>query len=164
MPNIPVKILNINASKRALVDDQDAESVGKHKWTVTKSGYAIGYLEKVNRKSRLILMHRLIMGATKDQMIDHINGDKLDNRRKNLRFCTKAQNNRNSKKPHSNNTSGYKGVFWSKQKRKWLAQIVVDRTQIGLGFFNSKEEASETYKQASRKYCGEFSPYNEIQA
>jgi hypothetical protein len=100
-------------------------------------------------------MHRVILNTPDGMKTDHINNDKLDNRRCNLRVCTDAQNMRNRGK-QANNTSGYKGVFWSIPAGRWRAQIRLNRKSIHLGLFYSKEEAYEKYKKAEKEYFGEF--------
>jgi hypothetical protein len=111
------------------------------------------------------LMHRIVMGVTDPKIfVDHINGNTLDNRKENLRLCNNTENCRNSKKS-VNNTSGYKGVSYVPWSGKWLrnkpwrAYIVVDRKQISLGMYKTKEEAHEAYKQAAVKYHGEFANF-----
>lgn len=101
-------------------------------------------------------LHTLLLKPQKGEICDHINGNKLDNRRINLRKCNAKENARN--KGHSrNNTSGFKGVYWMKDQKKWLASIRVDDIQRHIGVFSSKEEAAIAYKEASLKYHGKFS-------
>jgi hypothetical protein len=88
-------------------------------------------------KCSMLSMHRVVVNAPKGTVVDHINGDSLDNRKENLRICTNAENVRNSPK-HSNNTSGYKGVIWAKREQKWCAQIIVDGKLINLGYYSDK--------------------------
>lgn len=81
--------------------------------------------------------HRLIMGASETwDVVDHINGDTLDNRRSNLRIVTKAQNGANRVKQHACNTSGYRGVSWSKYKRKWEAYVCSNYRMKHLGRYH----------------------------
>lgn len=102
-------------------------------------------------------LHRVLTNAPKGTEVDHINGNTLDNRLCNLRVCSKAENNRN--KPHqSNNTSGHMGVSFKKDKRKWKAYISVNKKQLHLGYFSTKEEAIQVRRQAEIKYFKEFAP------
>jgi hypothetical protein len=87
--------------------------------------------------------------------IDHVKGDKDDNRLVNLRQASNAQNNRNVKKK-SSNTSGFKGVCWDKERSLWMASICVDRRQKTLGRFGTPEEAYSAYVTAARTFHGEF--------
>jgi hypothetical protein len=95
------------------------------------------------------------MGLDLTHLIDHIDGDGLNNCRSNLRAATVAQNQQNRGKP-KNNSSGFKGVGWHKKTSKWRAYIRVQRVQRHLGFFNTKEEAAEAYRQAAEKIHKEY--------
>ncbi len=96
-----------------------------------------------------------MLGASPEQLVDHINGDGLDNRRVNIRLCTKADNQRNQRR-NSKNTTGYKGVSFDKARGKYSASIGVHGEQISLGRFSTAEEASQAYEDAVRRYHGEF--------
>ncbi len=128
---------------------------------ITKNGYrAIGI--RVDKRFTLIKCHRLawfFVYGELPESIDHINGDKLDNSISNLRSCNHKENSRNRKTP-KNNTSGYKGVYWSKPHKKWGASIGYNRKTYHLGFFDCPKEASEVYKLKAMKLFGEF--YNEL--
>lgn len=91
-----------------------------------------------------------------NQCIDHINGNPLDNRISNLRLSSSKENSRNSKKP-KNNSSGYKGVASAKGSPRYRAYICVNRRQLHLGMFDTKESAQEAYNAAAIKHFGEFS-------
>ena len=92
-----------------------------------------------------------------DRIIDHINRDKLDNRKCNLRISDKTGNNRNVGL-QKNNTSGITGVGWNRQMNKWIAQITVNYKTIYLGSFNDKEDAIKCRLMAEKKYFGEYAP------
>jgi hypothetical protein len=98
------------------------------------------------------------MGAATGQIVDHINGDGLDCRRKNLRLCTTAENIRNQRR-HKNNTSGAAGVFRSKCKKKWCARVMVNRRGINLGTYGTLQEAVAARRAGEIKYFGEFAPH-----
>jgi len=107
-------------------------------------------------------MHRIILNVTnKDEVIDHRNGDGLNNTRDNLRVCNNKQNLRNQKK-HKDNKSGYKGVCWLKNANKWHSQIVFNRQRIHLGLFTCPIEAAKAYNTAAVKYFGQFANLNQI--
>jgi hypothetical protein len=112
---------------------------------------------------RNVYLHHFIIGDPPPGMVvDHINGDRLDNRRANLRFCTLAQNKQNSR-PYRGGTSRYKGVSWKRTGKgtgKWLARIRVDGKDIHLGFHKEEEEAAKAYDTAAIRYYGEFARTN----
>lgn len=153
-----MKKLRLTNGKYTLVDDAQYGELSQYTWMLNNSGYAYrkDYLGKIEGKYRYktVLIHRHIMGATSGKQIDHINGNRLDNRRSNLRFCSQKDNMANSRKP-STNTSGYKGVSWDKQRNKWVAYIYREKS-INLGGFGTVEEAHLAYIDAAKKHSGEF--------
>tara|TARA_R110000765_G_scaffold45787_1_gene94617 strand:+ start:52 stop:537 length:486 start_codon:yes stop_codon:yes gene_type:complete len=100
------------------------------------------------------LLHRVIMGEPDGMDIDHIDGDRLNNRRSNLRICTRQQNGMNLK-ISKKNKSGVKGVSWHKDLNKWHAQIQCNK-KIHLGYFDDFYEAVRVRQEAEEKYFGEF--------
>jgi len=91
--------------------------------------------------------------------VDHINGNPLDNRKSNLRICTHAENSNNTG-PRKNNTSGYKGVYWAKRNKRWLAQITHNGKQVYIGHYKDKEEAARAYDAKAKEFQGEFAYLN----
>src|SRR4051812_16134246 len=100
--------------ERILVDDTDYELLKSYSWCIAVNGYAVARHKKAGK---VIYMHRLLLNAKKGQITDHINGNRLDNRRVNLRLCSAAQNAKNQARK-VNNTSGFKGVSFDKRKSK----------------------------------------------
>jgi len=139
----------------ALVDNEDFVELNKYTWCI-QSGYAY----RRCKKSETVFMHKLIMKTPKGMDTDHINGNGLDNRKENLRICTHAQNLMNQRK-RKNNTSGYKGVCWSKDSKKWMAKIMLNYKSIYLGLFTHKKDASVAYNEAAKKYYKKFASLNE---
>lgn len=128
--------------------------VGEVAGSKRADGYVLIKLDKYR-----YLAHRLIWlyfyGEFPEMFIDHINGDPSDNRIENLRIASMSENMRNRSK-QSNNTSGYKGVFWHKGSRKYKAVITVNGKQISLGYFIDPKEAHDAYINASHTYHKEF--------
>lgn len=143
----------------ALVSDEDFDKVSQFKWHVA-NGYARAhrYDEKGNKVS--FLMHRYILGLGKgNRMVgDHINHNKLDNTRSNIRICTPSQNSQN-KNIGSTNTSGYKGVSFNAATKKWYAQITVNWTTTRLGSFDTPKKAHVAYCKAARAAHGKFANF-----
>lgn len=110
-------------------------------------------------KQYTISIHRLITNCPDGMVIDHIDGNPANNCRNNLRICTTKQNTRNQSR-RRDNTSGYKGVHWVPQNRKWRAMIKVEGIKIHLGLFPTPEEAHNAYCIAALKYHGEFARFD----
>lgn len=154
-----MKEIKLTRGKVAIVDDEDYPQLSKLKWTFaqagTKSGYAMHYYRE-GAKVKAIIMHRLVMGAMCGEILDHKNGNGLDNRKENLRFCTAGENARN-KRPRDGK---YKGVTAS--GKKWAAQITYKRTHFYLGTFDTPEAAALAYNKAAKKHHGKFAHLNVI--
>lgn len=140
--------------KVALVDDDDFESVSRFTWYFSSAGYPVANTIR-NGKCFTLCMHRLIMAAADGEELDHINRDPLDNRRCNLRFCTRSQNVANTRK-HSNNTSGFKGVSWHKSSMKWRAVIRANGKNVHIGSFARIEDAVAAHALKAIEVFGEF--------
>lgn len=135
-----------------LFDASDYEYISKQHWYFKSNGYVC------NTKGEYI--HRLLVGVTEfGEYVDHINGDKFDNRRCNLRVCSNAENARNSS-IGKNNTSGVRGVWFSEQNNKWIASIKVDYEFKYLGSFDEFNSAIKAREEAEEIYFGEFSYKN----
>lgn len=133
----------------------NAKYSGKEAFTTTDNhGYRGGCIFKNTVKAHRVAM-ALVMGAWPTDEVDHINGVRSDNRLSNIRLATRSENMRN-KKIASHNASGFKGVFWCTQRRKWRANIRADGKNIYLGHFTTPEEAHRAYIDAAEKMHGEF--------
>lgn len=157
MKKIPLRNHKKEVIAFTKVDDEDFEDINKKSWYLTDQGYAKSRVFPKLQKSYLVLLHRIIMKAKKGEMIDHINQDRLDNRKINLRFCDKKTNGANMKK-HKDNTSGYKGVYFEKTNKKWRGKITKQGKQFFTKSFLLKEDAVKEYRKLSIKIYGEFSP------
>lgn len=141
----------------AVIDKADHDLVKSFHWVALSSGrrtYAVcreggGYL----------LMHRLITGAPDGLDVDHVDGDGLNNTRKNLRACSRSENIANTPR-RSNNRSGFKGVSWHRGARKWRATIRQDGKQRHLGFFSDAKDAARAYDEVARELWGHHAYVN----
>ncbi len=147
--------LTAKNGEQIIVDDEDYGPLALFRWRVDHLGYVV---RESGIKNKPIRLHRFLLGHPKNQVVDHINGNTLDNRKSNLRACSTKENVRNSKTP-KNNTSGYKGVTWKPSKNKYRAFIKVDRKQIHLGYFDDPQKAHEAYKVAAVEHHGEFARF-----
>lgn len=141
------------------VDLEDVNLCKKYRWNVQKcyeQNFDTFYIG-ASDSGKMISMHRLLINAKKGKHVDHIDGDKLNNRKSNLRECSRADNMKN-RKLNYNNKSGHKGVFWYYYNgvNKWKASITVDGKRIWLGSFERLEDAVRVRKEAEEKYHGEF--------
>ncbi len=150
--------------KFATVDAKHAVAVGQHNWHAAPDGkviYAYTNVRKPDGKKTVMKMHRLIasLQGWEAPEVDHENGDGLDNRGRNLRPATHAQNQRNVGL-RSDNQSGHKGVYFHKESGRWRAHINQDRKRKHLGYFDSAEDAAKAYDRAAEKLFGTFAKLN----
>ncbi len=150
-----------NSPRRLLIDEADAAAVLAHRWRIDETGYAVTSLPRVEGKKRNQLLHRMLCGLERGDGLqaDHINRDRLDNRRANLRVAKASENGRN-RSLYANNSSGYKGVSFDKKAGKWEASIKVDYRKKFLGYFDTPEEAATAYDEAARRVHGLFASPN----
>jgi hypothetical protein len=151
----------------AKIDDEDFDIVSKIKWQAEKRGghyYARGVISTFQRRSKKVYMHRLIMNAKPNDIVDHKNIDGLNNQRGNLRICTIAQNNRN-RSSAAGARSKFLGVDLAGRpnNKRWRAAICHQRKRICIGHFDNEEEAAAAYNTYALKLHGEFARLNKIQ-
>jgi hypothetical protein len=138
----------------AYVDAADYEWLRQWNWQICSSGYAARH-----EKGRLVLMHRQIMQPPKGMVVDHIDGNKVNNCRFNLRVCTRKENVRN-KRRRSNSSSRFKGVGYYKRSRKWYAKIWCLGEGIWLGYFMDEAEAARAYDRKAVELFGAYARLN----
>jgi hypothetical protein len=162
-----MKEIPLTRGKVALVDDCDYDQLKGHNWaavfeTITPRWSAVrNDHHYVGDPHYTVKMHREILGIRDRRIhVDHINGDGLDNRRENLRTCTNAQNNMNSRKRRNARTSQYKGVHWRAKEKKWCVQLQVNHHKVYYGRFKDELEAGRAYDVAARKFFGKFARLN----
>jgi hypothetical protein len=150
-----MRYIRLAGASFAIVDAADYDWLNRHRWRALggQSGYAYSTIGGKN-----VLMHRLIMNAPPGKVVDHINGNRQDNRRCNLRVCTQAENMRNTRK--SCGTSRFKGVSWNRKYRKWVVSIHRDGKDIWLGNFDDEIKAAQAYDKAARELFGPFARLN----
>lgn len=156
-----VKEIQLTQNRVAYVDDDDYESLAGFNWSVSSGGYAKCYLGGGRKNQTFTYMHRQILNPPDDFQIDHINGNRLDNRKENLRVCAPKDNSRNRNGwKLSRKTSKYKGVYWSKSDNVWISGITVDGRFMHLGRFHDEAEAARVYDAAAIKYFKKFAKSN----
>jgi hypothetical protein len=140
----------------ATVDAADFERINKHKWTALVTGSKVYAVRHENGKT--ILMHREILNAPPDKVVDHIDGTGINNCQANLRLCTRAQNLYNSRPRAAR--SRYKGVRYEKRTGKWIAEITHRGRRYHLGSFDTEIEAARAYDAKARELFGPFARLN----
>lgn len=148
----------LTQGKAVLVSECDYESLIKYKWYYN-NGYAVR-AEWDGEKQKRVYMHRHILQAPKHLQVDHVDRDRLNNTRENLRLCTKGENERNKVKK-TTRRSKYRGVQWD--KGKWRADIQHEGKKIYLGRFLSEEDGALAYNEAVLLYHGDFGVLNVLQ-
>lgn len=141
------------------VDTDDYDQIVRYPWSMVARGknrYAYRR-EYTHGKCMMIFLHRFLLNAPAGKMVDHINGDGLDNRRCNLRICSNAENQRNSR-CQSNNRSGFKGV--RKCGNRWRATIHVAGGTTSIGYFDTAEEAAKAYDKHALSVWGIYARTN----
>jgi hypothetical protein len=139
------------------VDLEDGEWANRYRWRLHSDGYAVRTGSWCGRP-RTVYLHREIARPRRGEVVDHINGDPLDNRRSNLRRASTSENNANSAdRPRM---SGYRGVYWHEPSGKWVSQISRLGNLVHLGLYESVEEAARAYDQAARELHGAFARTN----
>lgn len=137
----------------AIVSDKDYKTYSRFNWFAVKRHGRVYAFRGFNGKNHAL--HNFIKPPPKGKIIDHRDGNSLNNLRRNLRPATYAENGWNRKK-NKNNRSGITGVSWSKAARRWIAQIRHENKKLHLGCFSTKEEADKAYRNAERKHRGKF--------
>ena len=150
----------LTRNKVTLVDERDFKDLNQFKWSVNlsrKMWYATRRAKGPDGMWNIqVMMHHQIIGKPKKGLeVDHINGNSLDNRRKNLRICTKSENQWN-RKINNNSTTRVKGVHQIKKTGKFQARAQVHGKRINLGFFDSKKDAGRAYRVFAVKNFKEF--------
>ncbi len=153
-----MKTISLSRGAVAIVDDADFERLSCMSWYLSSEGYAVRSSKELGT---VVRMHREILGVDCPPQVDHRNGVRLDNRRTNLRACTKSQNNMNARK-RERTTSRFKGVYWLTANGRWRAKITLDGRSKHLGLFDEEVAAAAAYNAAATQHFGEFARLNTI--
>lgn len=156
-----MKVLSSNRGHEIFIDDEDYESLSKMSWSLNNRGYAFS-----GKDGKPIAIHRLLMNAEKGVQVDHIDGDKLNNQKHNLRLTNNKLNNA-YRPPSKVNRLGLKGVTEIKGrpglKKKFRARIHANGKEQSLGVYVTAKEAALAYNEAALKEYGEFAWLNQLE-
>lgn len=150
----------LSAGAHALVDLADYPLVAGRKWHRHSKGYAGHSFRTPRGRSFFVSMHQLLVPAGPGQLVDHRNGNGLDNRRANLRLTDRAGNSRNITRSKNQKAGGFKGVSWNRRAKKWEAGINVAKKRRYLGVFSDPADAARAYDAAALQHFGEFASLN----
>ena len=145
-----------------VLDIEDEKTWDKFPWQYNKTTQEFMF----QRGSALLgftryKLSRFLLGVNNpDECVDHINGDRFDNRKCNLRICTKAENNRNKVKTQNKTTSKYKGVYWERSCNRWRVQMEKNGRRYNVGVFKDEVEAAKAYDKKALELYGEFACLN----
>ena len=151
--DISMKTIPLTRGKEAVIDDADYELVSKYKWHYN-GRYAV-HTTYIDNKKVNIWMHRLIMDTPKGLFTDHINFDRLDNRKSNLRIATKSENMHN-RPAQTNNTSGHKNIYFDKSRKLWAVEVKVQGKKTHIGRYKDIADALIARNEAYKDIVGEF--------
>jgi len=152
------KMIELTWGKYAIVDAEDCDLLSSYKWCAVKKDQT-WYAYTLTIEGKRLPMHRLIMDEPKGLFVDHRDHNGLNNRKTNLRLCTKKQNQEN-RRPNRGGTSKYKGVHWCNTYKKFRARICHNGKRIHLGYFEDEIEAAKAYDKKARELFGEFAYLN----
>ncbi len=151
-----IRFIPLTKGKIAVVDVEDYEHLKQYKWYATCSDGRYYAYRSFNRTC--MSMHRYIMNAPKDKVVDHKDGNGLNNRRSNLRICAIRENVHNCRGRYK--TSKYKGVHWNKKVSRWVSSITEKGRYKFLGHFDNEADAAKVYDKAAKRSFGEFAYLN----
>ena len=158
-PNDAIRYIPLTRGKYAIVDAADYAWLSQYKWFANGNERTGFYAARWLPNHKMLLMHRAIMDPPEGMIVDHINRNSLNDRRRNLRICTRKQNVRNGG-PSRRSSSRFKGVSFCRKSGKWIASISYNGKSMYLGSFDDEIEAARAYDRKARELFGEFAYLN----
>ncbi len=153
-----IKLVPLTQRNFAIVDAEDYPVVAVHKWYSQRKPHTVYAKTKIGKSD--IFMHRFIVNASPEKVVDHADRRGLNNRRSNLRQCSASQNQANRAKSKFKKSTPYKGVSYHKKRNHYSASITINRTTHHLGYFADPEEAARAYDKKAKELFGTFACLN----
>jgi HNH endonuclease/AP2 domain len=143
-----IEVVSKGVAHEVLVDVEDIERIGNRTIGMITKGYT-GF----RQNGKAVYLHRFLTNCPADKIVDHINGNRFDNRKENLRVCTHVENNRNiNNKITQNKTSGVRNVGWDKTRECWVVKLTVNNKSVYYGSSKALEEAKRMAEEARKEY------------
>lgn len=159
----PFRRIKLTRGKYAIVDPDDFERLNRYKWQCTNLGYARRTASRMcdkRRKRVAIQMHNVVCTTPQGMTVDHINRNRLDNRKANLRAVTLEQNNWNRKYVKKRAKTRYTGIYWNSQMKKWQVRLMIKGRSRSFGYYADEVEAAKVYDKVVKEYRGEYAVLN----
>lgn len=157
-----MKKINLGDGFFAWLDLEDYERLHKYSWYLKSKSNSM-YSVRFITRTKSVYMHHDILKSHPGMIIDHIDGNGLNNKKENLRIGTYQQNAQNARKTNKDTTSKYKGVHYRKPMKKWVARIGVNYKRISLGYYVLEKEAALAYNTKALELFGEYARINTIE-
>lgn len=155
--------ISLTRGKKALVDEEDYKFLSQWSWSAVPGNSGVWYAKRAVKASpKTIAMHREVILAGPCDIVDHIDGNGLNNVRANLRFVTAAESAINTRKAVGKFTSNFKGVSWDSRSKRWRVQIRIDGRKTSIGHFDCEIKAADAYNLAAVKFHGNIAVLNNI--
>jgi HNH endonuclease len=142
-----IEVSSKGVTYEVLIDIEDIDKIGNRTVGIVANGYS-GY----RSRGKATYLHRLLTNCPAGKIVDHINGNKYDNRKENLRVCTHKENNRNIANKYDHGKSGVRNVHWNDPNKCWTVKITVNNKTINIGSTKDIKEAEEMAKKARREH------------
>lgn len=159
----PFRRIKLTRGKYALVDPEDFERLNRYKWHCSQSNYAKRATRSQSGKGRKqveIFMHKVVCPPPEGMIADHINRNRLDNRKANLRPATWTQNAWNRSSVRKTRKTRHKGIRYYKDTKKWQVRLMINGRRVSFGCYDDEEEAAKAYDVVAKKYRGEYAVLN----
>ena len=155
--------IKLTRGQYAIVDVEDFEQLNQYKWQCSCYGYATRSVTEANdlgSRQVDVYMHKVLCPTPEGMVTDHVNRNKLDNRKANLRPATRKQNNWNRSPKTDNRKTRYHGISWKKDVKKWRVRLAINGKSQSFGSYSDEIEAARAYDRVAKQHRGPFAVLN----